>query len=69
MAKNPPAFAAAAGTAGRMDIQYGMDLRDWFAGQWVAAGYHHNLTDAEGAQQAYDFADAMLEARENGDKK
>lgn len=43
--------------------QHGMTLRDWFAGQWVAAGHHANLSDREASKQAYDFADAMLEAR------
>lgn len=41
----------------------GMTLRDWFAGQWVAAGHHANLTCADAAGQAYGFADAMIAAR------
>lgn len=44
--------------------QKGMTLRDWFAGQWVAAGHHANITPRDAAEQAYEFADAMLEARD-----
>ncbi|WP_208863735.1 hypothetical protein [Paracoccus marcusii] len=44
----------------------GMTLRDWFAGQWVAAGHHSNLTEKEAARQAYDFADAMIATRKGG---
>lgn len=42
----------------------GMSVRDWFAGQWVAAGHHRNLTPIDAAEQAYEFADAMLRIRE-----
>ena len=48
----------------RMEPKDGMSLRDWFAGQWVAAGHHSNLRPSEAAEQAYEFADAMLAARE-----
>ena len=41
----------------------GMAVRDWFAGQWVAAGHHVNLTPDEAADQAYEFADAMMRRR------
>ncbi len=38
----------------------GMTLRDWFAGQWIAAGHHANLLPDEAADAAYEHADAML---------
>lgn len=41
----------------------GMTLRDWFAGQWVAAGHHRNLMPDDAAWAAYEFADAMLAFR------
>lgn len=45
------------------DGSEGMTLRDWFAGQWIAAGHHANLPARYAADQAYEVADAMLEAR------
>jgi hypothetical protein len=42
----------------------GMSLRDWFAGQALAALISHNCYDyKEAALHAYKQADAMLEAR------
>ena len=55
-----PAFPVSNG----VDTAWGMTLRDWFAGQWIAAGNHANLTPREAAGQAYESADAMLAARE-----
>jgi hypothetical protein len=56
---NPSAFACAA-TAGL--TQTGMTLRDYFAGQYLAAGsMHTSYLDA--ADNAYKHADAMLEIR------
>jgi hypothetical protein len=50
--------------------QPGMTLRDWFAGQALQAGIL-SITAGERAQaeQAYRYADAMLDARvEEGEK-
>ena len=55
-----PAFPT---VAGQTVYSHGMTLRDWFAGQWVAAGHHGNLSADDAASQAYEFADAMIEAR------
>lgn len=43
--------------------EFGMTMRDYFAGQWIAAGNHGNLSPRDMAEQAYEAADAMLEAR------
>lgn len=48
------------------DKTSGMTLRDYFAGQWVAAGHHQNLMPHEAVEQAYEFADAMLAACKGG---
>lgn len=53
----------------------GMSLRDWFAGQALAGmvgGYMSNpdmggLTPAMIADEAYQYADAMIQARKGGD--
>ncbi|WP_420411644.1 hypothetical protein [Roseibium sp.] len=70
------AFAAAAGTATDMDIQKGMSLRDWFAGQaltgigtWIVGDDPSGKLASEAelnqrAHWAYRQADAMLRARE-----
>lgn len=42
----------------------GMTLRDWFAGQ-ALSGYVASHSYAEAARVAYDYADAMLKARED----
>lgn len=67
-----PAFASACeGPGGRMNIQRGMSLRDYFAGQ-VLAGLC-SAHDADGgwtgadvgsAMEAYRIADAMIEERQ-----
>lgn len=45
----------------------GMSLRDWFAGQVLAAcGDHIIMEDSAIAERAYNLADAMLAAREKG---
>lgn len=68
--KDVPAFPV---TAGQQVYATGMSLRDWFAGQ-ALAGLASNCT-ADGlstwlpdsiARRAYDYADAMLAAREKG---
>ena len=49
----------------------GMTLRDWFAGQALAGLMAHptaEFTAKGGAAIAYEFADAMLRAREGGAK-
>jgi hypothetical protein len=44
--------------------QDGMSLRDWFAGQALAGLLAEKCKDPrEAAEQAYDYADEMLEAR------
>jgi len=51
----------------RMNEQFGMTLRDWFAGQALVAlphiGCGCDLNTEEAALAAYQFADAMLKAR------
>lgn len=55
------------------DYVHGMSLRDWFAGQ-ALAGLASNCTDAglstwlpdSIAVRAYDYADAMIDARAKG---
>jgi hypothetical protein len=43
--------------------EYGMTLRDWFAGQALEGlSYHYTAKDA--VKLAYEMADAMLKARE-----
>jgi hypothetical protein len=44
--------------------QPGMTLRDYFAGQTLAADYMGDYEYAERAKAAYKAADAMLAARE-----
>lgn len=48
----------------------GMDLRDWFAGQALAGMLAHlpTLGPADIAADAYQWADAMLEARKTPPK-
>jgi hypothetical protein len=46
--------------------QYGMSLRDWFAGmalQGMMVGAMHEMEHRSYAEQAYAYADAMLKAR------
>lgn len=62
-----PAFPDPGNTFGRN----GMSLRDWFAGQALAAicgdDYaRHSITPQQCAQWAYQFADAMLAERQKG---
>jgi hypothetical protein len=44
----------------------GMSLRDWFAGQALMGllATDTDFSEAVGARQAYDFADAMIRERE-----
>ena len=50
---------------------YGMTLRDWFASQALIGMMAYNGTKGCGymAKVAYEYADAMLAARKNYDKK
>ena len=50
---------------------YGMTLRDWFASQALIGMMAYNGTKGCGymANVAYEYADAMLAARKNYDKK
>lgn len=50
---------------------YGMTLRDWFASQALIGMMAYNGTKGCGhmAMVAYEYADAMLAARKNYDKK
>ena len=50
---------------------YGMTLRDWFASQALIGMMAYNGTKGCGymANVAYEYADAMLAARENYGKK
>ena len=65
-----PAFPMNASTGDPRDgvyCQNGMSLRDWFAGQ-ALVGYLSGSTSIGGtksdaAKWAYEFADAMIEAR------
>lgn len=62
MNDNPPAFPNAHDNG----WAEGMSLRDWFAGQAIAASDFMNIagwTHLELAQYAYSLADAMLAAR------
>jgi hypothetical protein len=49
----------------------GMTLRDWFAGQALAGICNHGGWGQmkEAAENCYEFADAMLEAREEQEGK
>lgn len=64
---NPYAFPGETYEAnGHVTYQQGMTLRDWFAGQVIAAVYTRSDADHYAdAQIAYDVADAMLKARES----
>lgn len=55
----------------KLPLISGMTLRDWFAGQALAWAGHHNWMSADPndlAKRAYQMADAMIAAREGGDK-
>lgn len=74
MAENPNAFPASweveNGYGQRFaEVQLGMTLRDWFAGQalagsWPAPINNNFTTPAAAARAAYKIADAMLAERE-----
>ena len=71
---NCPAFPLVEPWQGGNLVHFGMSLRDWFAGQALAATFkelngcfssyaeHHKCA----ADMAYDVADAMLKARKGG---
>ena len=55
--------------------EFGMSLRDWFAGQALAGIYANSGDDSPAgahgrcAKEAYDAADAMLATRATGEKE
>ena len=60
MSDNPSAFPVSdIGVHG----QFGMTLRDYFAGQALVLDFGSDVTPAEQARHAYNVADAMLAAR------
>ena len=61
----------AGGPAFPRGSDYGMTLRDWFASQALIGMMAYNGTKGCGymAKVAYEYADAMLAARENYGKK
>lgn len=71
--KDMPAFPVSTITGW---TEYGMTLRDWFAGQALAGMFRHdgwlNTRDGdekEAAYRAYRIADSMLAARIEGNEK
>lgn len=65
-----PAFPIVADVGNAVHIQYGMSLRDWFAGQVLPAVAAQMWTDVvsghpahQAAATAYAIADAMLKER------
>lgn len=63
---NPPAFPTTMPLDGWGDPNQGMTLRDWFAGQYVSgilSGGAAFDTPKRIADEAYEIADAMMEAR------
>ena len=58
-----PAFSRGVDTFG--EVQIGMSLRDWFAGQFLTTVEIVGMADGEEiATACYKMADAMLAARE-----
>jgi hypothetical protein len=57
-----PAFPCGFHPEGNSADQFGMTLRDWFAGQ-ALAGAELNMPPSLTAADCYALADAMLEAR------
>lgn len=51
----------------RLVMQPGMSLRDWFAGQALAATALRHINIADMPSVAYSLADKMLAERENGE--
>jgi len=45
-------------------VEFGMSLRDWLAGQALASGKLNYSSIRHNAEEAYKYADAMLEARD-----
>ena len=70
--ENPPAFPNTGNSNWGMDPDYGMTLRDWFAGQALAGGLASGAPidganpdhREELAVTVYAIADAMLATRE-----
>lgn len=63
------AFPFEGGENNGLSPEWGMSLRDWFAGQALAGFVRHSATffDAEtGAKLSYRYADAMIAARKAG---
>lgn len=64
--ENSPAFPNTGNPNWGMEPDYGMTLRDWFAGQYVSGIHGGGATfrDAQNvAEEAYSVADAMLAER------
>lgn len=65
-----PAFPVVGHFYGRElggQLDHGMSLRDWFAGQALTGIRPGDWASCkDGAQWCYDFADAMLAARKEG---
>lgn len=66
--ENPPAFPFVEPPT-TCNLNPGMTLRDWFAGQalqGLLASGPHDINPREYAQDSYEYADAMLAARQEG---
>lgn len=59
-----PAFPLVRKLTEMADVQRGMTLRDWFAGQAIASHVTTDATNKTIAAEAYGLADAMLAERE-----
>lgn len=62
--ENPPAFPRTGeGFGNPLYDAPGMTLRDWFAGQVLSWPSNGSICPDDAATFAYDYADAMLDAR------
>lgn len=62
---NPDAFPRVVNIPGRVEVNKGMTLRDWFAGQaLVALITSECLSEEVLADRCYTIADAMCERRD-----
>lgn len=70
---NPPAFPLGVPHMTEYQPEWGMSLRDWFAGQIAAAAVSGTINKGELnekaiARDSYKFADALLAEREKDSK-